>query len=76
LPTPKRDFLSDSLRESLQKLDDSASIWKPLGELDKVERIERQEVERKPESSPFNAFWTPAFAGVTKYERFERTSPE
>ena len=37
LPTLKRDFLSDSLRESPQKLDE-------------VERGERQEVERKPES--------------------------
>jgi hypothetical protein len=50
LPTLKRDFLSDSLRESPQKLNE----------------VERQEVERKPESSFFNAFWTPAFAGVTK----------
>jgi hypothetical protein len=49
MPTFKRDFLSGSLRESPQKLDE----------------VERQEVERKPESSLFKQFWTPAFAGVT-----------
>jgi hypothetical protein len=37
-PTLKEDFLSDFLRKSPQKLD----------------KVERQEVERKPESSPFN----------------------
>jgi hypothetical protein len=43
-----------SQREPLRKLDASASEWKPLGELDNVERIERQEVERKSESRNLN----------------------
>jgi hypothetical protein len=30
--------------EPLQKLDNSASEWKPLGELGKAERIERPEL--------------------------------
>jgi hypothetical protein len=42
-PISGGDSQRESDREPFQKLDDSASKWKPLGELGKAERIERLE---------------------------------
>jgi hypothetical protein len=78
--------LIGSQREPLRKLGDSASKWKPLQKLDKVERPERPdlnkrlpgEVERKPESRNFNKLknlWTPVFTGVTTFYDFINFEP-
>jgi hypothetical protein len=51
------------------------SLWEPLRKLDEVERPEPKRFPKEigPNSSLLNAFWTPAFAGVTEFQRFART---
>jgi hypothetical protein len=56
------------------------SLWQPLCVCDQYknkidESVESQKINlssfrRKPESSHFNSFWTPAFAGVTGLRLF------
>jgi len=40
----------------------------------KSQKISLLSFRRKPESSHFNSFWTPAFAGETEEGRFTRPS--
>ncbi len=45
-----------------------------LDELVKSPKIPFSSFRRKPESSHFNSFWTPAFAGVTELGLFTKPS--
>jgi len=40
----------------------------------KSQKIDLLSFRRKPESSHFNSFWTPAFAGVTELGLFTKAS--